>query len=201
MAQNYQHQDWYRRWHRKHEALIFLWGLIFNEWCTGMTNERALSLPEAASAMNPVGNHEPMPVSQRQPFLRCLWPLPKTFAVTSTLFAAMTLHDEQPLLQTRTENECKACTIKDYPKCSFLLSPDPVSLCSKSSHARQEFVWKRILLNTRVGNALQWRGCAKICHKQTDQSGAHIKAMPCANGLMWDVLPTTCVATLSNPQQ
>ena len=148
-----------------------------------MTGERALSLPEAASALHPVGNRKPMPISERQPSdARGLCQRPLQSRAPFPL--QWTLDDGQPFLPIPAEkplNGCKACTVKGYPKCSFLLSPEPVSLCSKSSHARQEFVGKKRSRKTQESVKLcsQRRGRAKICHKQTDQPGAHINGLLC----------------------
>lgn len=49
--------------------------------------------------------------------------------------------------------------------------------CSKSSHARQEFVGEKPHKSVKLYS--QRRGCAKICHRQTDQPGAHINGLLC----------------------
>lgn len=149
-----------------------------------MTGEGALFLLQAASALHPVGSHEPMPISQRWPSDApgfCQRPLQPW----APFPLQWTLDDGNPFLLIPTEkpsNGCKVCTVKGYPKCKFLLLPEPVLLCSKFSHGRQEFVGEKIKIpqNTRVGKAVQPE--ERVCQdlpKQTDQPGAHIYGLLC----------------------
>lgn len=94
-----------------------------------------------------------------------------------------TLDDGQPFLPIPTEkplNGWKACAVKGYPKCSF-------SCCCQSRYRSvpsppmpDESLWgKKKSCKTQESVKLysQRRGRAKICHKPTDQPGAHIDGL------------------------
>lgn len=115
---------------------------------------------------------------------RCSWPLPKTFAVTGTLptatdfrwWTAFPSDPHRKALKWLESLHCKGLSRMQFPVVArasvalFQVLPCQTSVCGeKKSHKTQE----------SVKLYSQRRGRAKICHKQTDQPGAHINGLPC----------------------